>query len=48
MKPKLTKQELKVRILEEAKAMRAYGVGLTLAECKRQAEKVFRQEFQIV
>jgi hypothetical protein len=48
MKPKLTKQELKVRILEEANAMRANGIGLTLAECKRQAERVFRSEFQIV
>ena len=48
MKSKLTKAELKIRVLEEAKAMLAHGVGLTLAQCKREAEKVFRQEFEII
>lgn len=48
MKPTLTKAELKLRILEEAKSMKDSGVPLTLGECKKEAEKVFRDEFTIV
>jgi hypothetical protein len=48
IKSKLTKAQLKVRVNEEAKAMKTHGVPLTLAECKREVEKVFRQEFEII
>jgi hypothetical protein len=48
IKSKLTKAQLKVWVNEEAKAMKAHGVPLTLVECKREAEKVFRQEFEII
>jgi len=47
-KPTMTKAELKVRIQEEAKSMKAGGVALSLTECKREAEKIFRQEFIII
>ena len=48
MKSQLTKSQLKERVLEEAKVMKAYGIPLTLAQCKKEAEKVLREEFEIV
>lgn len=48
MKPTMTKRQLKERITEEAKAMKAQGVPLSLTECKKEAERVFREEFEIV
>lgn len=48
MKSQLTKAQLKDRIIEEAKAMKAQGVPLSLSECKKEAEKVFREEFEII
>jgi hypothetical protein len=49
MKPQLTKAQLKARVLEEAKQMiKGGGVQLTLSECKKEAEKVFREEFEII
>ena len=47
-KPTMTKAELKIRIEEEAKAMKANGVPLTLGECKKEAKKVFIEEYNIV
>jgi hypothetical protein len=48
MKLIMTKKELKERVIEEAKIMRAQGVFLTLSECKKEAEKIFREEFKII
>jgi hypothetical protein len=47
MKQTISKAELKVRIEEEAKDMKAQGVPLTLSECKKEARKVFLEEFII-
>ena len=51
-KPTMTKAELKQRINEEAKIMKEYikrqGGNLTLAECKREAKRVFEEEYDIV
>lgn len=48
MKPSMTLKQLKERIIEEAKSMKAQGTPLTLTECKKEAEKVFREEFEIL
>ena len=47
-KVKITKTQLKMWVNEEAKAMKVQGVTLTLLECKREAEKIFRQEYEII
>jgi len=47
-KPTMTKAELKIRIIEEAKSMKAQGVPLTLGECKKEAKRVFNEEFNII
>jgi hypothetical protein len=48
MKQTMTKAELKVRIEEEARDMKKQGVTLTLSECKKEAKKVFLEEFNII
>lgn len=48
MKPNITKSELKQRVNKEASEMKKQGVPLSLSECKKEAEKVFRDEFNII
>jgi Fe-S cluster biogenesis protein NfuA len=51
-KPTMTKQQLTQRVNEEAKVMRDQikkeGGNLTFAECKKEARKVFTEEYNIV
>ena len=47
MKETISKAELKARIEEEAKDMKSQGTPLTLSECKKEARKVFMEEFII-
>ena len=51
-KPTMTKTQLTQRVNEEAKVMRDQikkeGGNLTLAECKKEARKVFMEEYKIV
>ena len=50
-KPKMTKAELKKRVADEAKRMfddiKQQGGGMTLADCKKEAEKTFKEEYII-
>jgi hypothetical protein len=48
MKQSMSKSELKLRVIEEARAMKSYGTPLTMSECKKEAEKVFREEYKII
>jgi len=48
MKQSMSKSELKLRVIEEATAMKSQGVPLTMGECKKEAEKVFREEYNII
>lgn len=51
-KQTMTVKQLKVRVVEEATSMvkswKAQGQRMTLTEAKKEAEKVFREEFNIV
>ena len=51
-KPTMTKVQLTQRVNEEAKIMRddlkKQGQTLTFAECKKEARKVFEEEYEIV
>lgn len=51
-KKTMTKKELKDRVKEEAKRMfsdiKKQGGGMSLSDCKREAEKTFRDEYNIV
>ena len=47
-KPTMTKKELHERVNEEAIVMRKQGVTLSLSECKKEAKKVFLDEFTII
>ena len=51
-KPTMTKTQLTQRVNEEAKAMRdqikKQGGNLTFAECKKEARKVFTEEYNII
>lgn len=51
IKQTMTKEQLKVRVVEEAKAMvkswKSQGQNMTMGEAKKDAEKVFREEFII-
>ena len=51
-KPTMTKAQLTQRVNEEAKLMRDQikkeGGNLTLAECKKEARRVFMEEYKIV
>jgi len=50
-KPTLTKKELQKRVSEEAKRMqqdlKKQGSSWTISQCKKEAEKTFREEFEI-
>jgi Fe-S cluster biogenesis protein NfuA len=52
VKPKMTKAQLTQRVNEEAKRMRddikRQGGNLTFSECKKEARKVFIEEYEIV
>jgi hypothetical protein len=51
-KPTMTKTELTQRVNEEAKIMREdikkQGGNLTFAECKKEARRVFMEEYNII
>ena len=51
-KPTVTKTQLTQRVNEEAKVMRddirKQGGNLTFAECKKEARRVFMEEYKIV
>jgi len=51
-KPTMTKSQLTHRVNEEAKVTRDHikkeGGNLTLAECKKEARRVFIEEFRII
>ena len=51
-KPTMTKAQLTQRVNEEAKVMREdikkQGGNLTFAECKKEARKVFMEEYNII
>ena len=51
-KPTITKKEFKERVKEEAKrvydAFKRDGAPWPMADCKREVERVFKGEFEII